>query len=128
MIERKMKFFEEGDEVFYIKKKIKISIHANDAERKEFEYFSEDIFAHEVWSGKVEKTEMLQDEADSTAMHYLVTISGKTYSGFNEVFFDVKDAERVCKKLNREAKAKLKECNNSLDDIIDDMFTGSYNV
>lgn len=127
MIEKKITIFEEGDDVFYIKKKIKISIHAVDTDSEcEYLNYEEDIiFAYEVWNGTVTKSE-IQVESDG-AMHYSVMISDGTYNGFNEVFLHVQDAEEACKRMNEESKAKLKERNDSLNNILDSMFTGSYN-
>jgi len=129
MIEKKIQFFEEGDDVFYIKKKTKISIHAVDVDTEcsALGYLEdEDIFAYEVWNSTVTKSE-IQVGFDG-AMHYSVMINGDdtTYNGFNEVFLHVEDAEEACKKMNEESKAKLKERNDDLNNIIDNMFTGSY--
>lgn len=127
MIEKKIQFFEEGDDVFYIKKKTKISIHAvdMDTECSALGYLEdEDIFAYEVWSGTV--TESKIQVGFDGAMHYSVMVSDNTYNGFNEVFLNVQNAEEACKKMNEESKAKLKERNDNLNNIIDNMFTGSY--
>ena len=123
MIEKKVIIFEEGDDVFYIKKKTKISIHAIDidTECSELGYLNdEDIFAYEVWNGTVTESE-IQVGFDG-AMHHSVMISDGTYNGFNEVFLHAEDAEEACKKMNEESKAKLKE---RLNNILDNMFTGS---
>ena len=127
MIEKKITIFEKGDDVFYIKKKIKINIHAIDTDTEcEYLNYDEDIFAYEVWSGTVTESE-IQVGFDG-AMHYSVVISDNTYNGFNEVFLHVEEAEEVCKKMNEESKAKLKERNDNLmNNILDNMFTGSYN-
>lgn len=127
MIEKKFNFFEEGDDVFYLKKKTKISIHAvdMDTECSELGYLEdEDIFAYEVWSSTVTKSE-IQVGFDG-ALHYSVMISDGTYNGFNEVFLHVEEAEEACKKMNEESKAKLKERNDNLNNMLDNMFTGSY--